>query len=76
MNIIILVHGTVNSERYYGLFEIIRNGAESFFRNTNKNYFKELVSIHNMLGLSYFHKNATLLFPLVKNASFQNIIKY
>ena len=61
-----LVHGTLNPDRYYGLFEIIRNGAESYFRNTNKNYFSDLVSIHNVLGLTIVHKNATLLFPIVR----------
>lgn len=60
-----LVHGTLNTDRYYGLFEIIRNGAESYFRKTNKNYFTSLVKIHNALGLTVFHKNATLLFPIV-----------
>jgi hypothetical protein len=61
----ILVHGTLNADRYYGLFEIIRNGAEAYFKATNKNYFSDLVNIHRALGLTIDHKNATLLFPLV-----------
>jgi hypothetical protein len=77
LSIHILVHGTLNADRYYGLFEIIRNGAESYFKTTNKNYFSDLVNIHRALGLTIDHKNATLLFPLVsENFTIGKLIPY
>ena len=64
----------MNSDRYYGLFEIIRNGAEVYYRDTTRNYFQDLISVHNMLGLSIFHKNATLIFPLTPKKDYDATI--
>ena len=60
-----LVQGFVNSKRYYGLFEIIRDGADSYYKNTQRNFFNDFLLIHNSLGLTYNHGSATIVFSLV-----------
>ena len=61
---------TVNNERYYGNFEIIRNGAEKYYKSTNNNYFTDFVKIHNILGLSLIHENAVAIFPITPKKEF------
>jgi galactose-1-phosphate uridylyltransferase len=56
---------TINNDKYYGNFEMIRNGAESYFKATKNNYFNDFVKIHNNLGLSIIHKKSAIIFPLV-----------
>ena len=60
-----LVHGTVNERRYYGQFETIRSGADAYFSDFRRNYFVDLLSLHNILGLVHTHKNAALIVPMV-----------
>jgi galactose-1-phosphate uridylyltransferase len=59
------LHGTIDNIRYFGLFEIIRSGAEKYFITTNNNYFTDFASIHNELGLTLMHKDSLLVVPLV-----------
>jgi galactose-1-phosphate uridylyltransferase len=61
---------TINNERYYGNFEIIRNGAEKYYKLTNNNYFTDFIRIHNMLGLSLIHENAVIIFPITPKKEF------
>ena len=63
--ILVLVQGFVNSKRYYGLFEIIRSGAEAYYENTQRNFFNDFLLVHNGLGLTHIHGNATIVFSLV-----------
>ena len=65
MIFIFKVQGFVNSKRYYGLFEVIRKGAENYYQNTRRNFFNDFLLIHNSLGLTYNHKSATIVFSLV-----------
>ena len=58
------MHGTINSKRYYGMFETIRKGAENYFRETNRNYFTDFSLLHDMLNLTLVHKNSMVIFPL------------
>jgi len=48
------------------MFETLRNGAENYFQDTKRNYFNDFTYLHNFLGLSYVHKNAVLIFSLVR----------
>lgn len=62
--VIIKVHGTLNDKRYYGMFETIRKGAEVYFKQTSRNYFSDFTLLHDMLNLTFTHKNAIVVFPL------------
>jgi hypothetical protein len=64
----------LNKGRYYGLFEIIRQGADRYYQKTNRNYFNDLVNIHDMLGLTIRHKNAILLFSLTPKKDYDATI--
>ena len=65
-----IVQGFVNLKRYYGMFESTRIAAESYFQKTNRNYFNDFMLIHNALGLTYTHKSAVMVFPLVSAFNF------
>ena len=55
---------TVNPDRYYSSFEALRAGAESYYKETNRNYFNDFSLLHASLGLSYKHKDSLLIFSL------------
>ena len=61
------MHGVVNKNRYYEMFEVIRNGAEAYFRVTGRNYFSDLLQVHSQLGLTFVHKEAALIIPIVSS---------
>lgn len=58
------MHGTINSNRYYGMFETIRKGAEIYYRETKRNYFNDFTLLHDMLNLTLVHKNSLLVYSL------------
>jgi hypothetical protein len=60
------LQATMNDLKYYEQFEIIRNGAENYFRATNRNYFSDVLKLHETLGLTFRHGNAIAVIPLVR----------
>ena len=64
----------MNSDRYYISFEAVRAGAESYFRETKRNYFDDYAILHTSLGLSYKHKDALLVFSLTPKKDYDAII--
>lgn len=56
---------TITDNRYYGNFEILRNGAEKYFKVTNNNYFNDFIKIHSTLGLAFLHAKSAIVFSLV-----------
>ena len=58
---------TLNDERYYSNYEVIRQGAENYFKATNRNYFNDFTTLHYLLGLGFVHKESTMIFSIVKN---------
>lgn len=59
------LHGTIDNNRYFGLYETIRSSAEKYFIKTKNNYFTDFASIHSELGLTIKHKDSLLIIPLV-----------
>jgi hypothetical protein len=62
------LQATIDDVKYYGQFETIRNGAEDYFLATQNNYFNDFLKIHKILGLTYQHRDAILIVPLVSAA--------
>ena len=70
----LLVHLTVNPDRYYSSFEAIRSGDESYFKETNRNYFNDFAMLHMSLGLSLVHKRSLIIFSLTPKKDYDAII--
>lgn len=46
------------------MFETIRKGAESYYKETRRNYFNDFTMLHDMLNLTMIHKNSIAIFSL------------
>ncbi len=60
---------------YYAEFEkTIRGAAERYFRRTERNYFSDLILAHSLVGLTFVHKQAALIFPLCPTKNYDVIV--
>lgn len=58
------LHATLTDDIYYGMLEGWYKAADKYFSRWNSNYFKDLLEIHDALGLTVHYKSAAAIATL------------